>query len=118
VSPCVASTWVTDFPAHQLPACVLDLVSAVDQRRLPVITVCAEPAGHAGNGQARNAEQIVGRRASRRRQDWATHAVGSHYPRPMPLRADLAELADWVEGLSAAAHKARDGGNITLAEGV
>jgi hypothetical protein len=34
----------------------------------------------------------------------------------MPLRADLAELADWVEGLSAAAHKARDGGNITLAE--
>ena len=34
----------------------------------------------------------------------------------MPLRADLAELADWVEGLSAAAHKARDEGNITLAE--
>jgi hypothetical protein len=34
----------------------------------------------------------------------------------MPLRADLAELADWVEGLSAAAHKARDGGNTTLAE--
>jgi hypothetical protein len=34
----------------------------------------------------------------------------------MPLRADLAELADWVEGLSAAAHKARDEGNIALAE--
>jgi hypothetical protein len=34
----------------------------------------------------------------------------------MPLRAGLAELAEWVEGLSAAAHKARDGGNITLAE--
>ena len=34
----------------------------------------------------------------------------------MPLRADLAELADWLEGLSAAAHKARDEGNITLAE--
>jgi hypothetical protein len=33
----------------------------------------------------------------------------------MPLRADLAELADWVEGLSAAAHKARDEGNIALA---
>jgi hypothetical protein len=34
----------------------------------------------------------------------------------MPLMADLAELADWVEGLSAAAHKAREEGNITLAE--
>jgi hypothetical protein len=34
----------------------------------------------------------------------------------MPLKADLAELADWVEGLSAAARKARDEGNITLAE--
>jgi hypothetical protein len=31
-------------------------------------------------------------------------------------RADLAELADWVEGLRAAAHKARDNGKITLAE--
>jgi hypothetical protein len=31
-------------------------------------------------------------------------------------RADLAELADWVEGLRAAAHTARDQGNITLAE--
>ena len=30
--------------------------------------------------------------------------------------ADLAELADWVEGLSAAAHKAREEGKITLAE--
>jgi hypothetical protein len=60
---------VTDFLARQLPACVLDLVSAVGQRRLPIITVCGEPAGHAGNGQARYAEQIVGRRAPRRRQD-------------------------------------------------
>jgi hypothetical protein len=34
----------------------------------------------------------------------------------MPLRADLAELLDWVEGLAAAAHKARDEGKITLAE--
>jgi hypothetical protein len=35
----------------------------------------------------------------------------------MPLRADLAELVDWVEGLSAAAaQKARDEGTITLAE--
>ena len=34
----------------------------------------------------------------------------------MPLRADLAELLDWVEGVSAAAQKARDEGNITLAE--
>ena len=32
----------------------------------------------------------------------------------MLLKADLAELADWVEGLSAAAHN-RDEGNITLA---
>jgi len=31
-------------------------------------------------------------------------------------RADLAELADWVEGLRAAAHKAREEGNITLAK--
>ena len=30
--------------------------------------------------------------------------------------ADLAELADWVEGLRAAAHAAREEGNITLAE--
>jgi hypothetical protein len=31
-------------------------------------------------------------------------------------RADLAELADWVEGLRAAAQKARDDGNLALAE--
>ena len=31
-------------------------------------------------------------------------------------RADLAELADWVEGLHAAAHKAREEGDIRLAE--
>jgi hypothetical protein len=31
-------------------------------------------------------------------------------------KADLAELADWVEGLRAAAHAARADGNITLAE--
>ena len=31
-------------------------------------------------------------------------------------RADLAELADWVEGLRAAAHRARIRGNITLAD--
>ena len=31
-------------------------------------------------------------------------------------KADLAELADWVEGLRAAAHTARVEGNITLAE--
>jgi hypothetical protein len=30
-------------------------------------------------------------------------------------RADLAELADWVEGLRAAAQKAREDGNLTLA---
>jgi hypothetical protein len=34
----------------------------------------------------------------------------------MPLRADLAELLDWVEGVAAAAHKARAEGKITLAE--
>ena len=34
----------------------------------------------------------------------------------MPLRGELTELADWVEGLSTAAHIARDEGNITLAE--
>ena len=31
-------------------------------------------------------------------------------------RADLAELADRVEGLRAAAQKAREDGNLTLAE--
>ena len=31
-------------------------------------------------------------------------------------RADLAELADWVEGLRAAAQKAREDGNPTLAQ--
>jgi hypothetical protein len=31
-------------------------------------------------------------------------------------RADLAELADWVEGLRAAAQKAREEGNPTLAD--
>jgi hypothetical protein len=31
-------------------------------------------------------------------------------------QADLAELADWVEGLRAAAHTARVQGNITLAD--
>jgi hypothetical protein len=30
--------------------------------------------------------------------------------------ADLAELKDWVEGLRAAAHNARQRGNITLAK--
>jgi hypothetical protein len=34
----------------------------------------------------------------------------------MPSRANLAEQADWVEGLRAAAHIARAQGNITLAE--
>ena len=31
-------------------------------------------------------------------------------------RADLTELRDWVEGLRAAAHTARQEGNITLAK--
>ena len=31
-------------------------------------------------------------------------------------QAELTELADWVEGLRAAAHKARTEGNIQLAE--
>jgi hypothetical protein len=30
--------------------------------------------------------------------------------------AELAELKDWVEGLRAAAHQARNAGNVTLAE--
>jgi hypothetical protein len=29
--------------------------------------------------------------------------------------AELAELKDWVEGLRAAAHQARNAGNVTLA---
>ncbi len=39
---------------------------------------------------------------------------------PIPLlnpgEADLAELLDWVEGVSTVAQQARDKGNITLAE--
>jgi hypothetical protein len=31
-------------------------------------------------------------------------------------RAELAELTDWVEGLRAAAHKAREEGDLRLAE--
>ena len=31
-------------------------------------------------------------------------------------QAELAELADWVEGLRAAARKARDEGNLQLAD--
>jgi hypothetical protein len=30
--------------------------------------------------------------------------------------AELAEVKDWVEGLRAAAHEARNAGNVTLAE--
>ena len=30
--------------------------------------------------------------------------------------AELAEVKDWVEGLRAAAHQARNAGNVTLAE--
>jgi hypothetical protein len=30
-------------------------------------------------------------------------------------RADLAEVADWVKGLRAAAHEARNDGKVTLA---
>jgi hypothetical protein len=50
------------------------------------------------NAHGRQAEQIA----------WAD--VGSMQ------RADLAELADWVEGLRAAAQTARVQGNITLAD--
>jgi hypothetical protein len=31
-------------------------------------------------------------------------------------RAELAEVAEWVEGLRAAAHRAHDEGNVTLAK--
>jgi hypothetical protein len=46
----------------------------------------------------------------------ASAQTGSQYPYSIPLRADLAELPDWVEGVSTAAQQARDKGNITLAE--
>ena len=36
------------------------------------------------------------------------------WPGRRPLTADLAELKDWVEGLRAAAHNARQAGNTTL----
>ena len=50
--------------------------------------------------------------------------LDGHTPRAKPIAlrrgawqtADLAELADWVEGLRAAAHKARGEGDIRLAE--
>jgi hypothetical protein len=34
------------------------------------------------------------------------------------LRADLAELLDWVEGVSTPAEQASDKGNVTLAQGL
>jgi hypothetical protein len=42
-------------------------------------------------------------------------AESSRYPRRVRARqtADVAELRDWVEGLRAAAHTARQEGNIT-----
>jgi hypothetical protein len=45
-------------------------------------------------------------------------AEPSRWPKRVGARqtADLAELKDWVEGLRAAAHKARNAGNVTLAE--
>ena len=41
---------------------------------------------------------------------------GRQYPCSIRLRADLAELVDWVEGVTTAAHQARDKDNITLAK--
>jgi hypothetical protein len=60
-----------------------------------------------------------GHGAARSRGDTTATAsaqTGSQYPYSIPLRADLAELLDWVEGVSTAAQQARDKGNITLAE--
>ena len=60
-----------------------------------------------------------GHGAARSRRDTTATAsaqTGSQYPYSIPLRADLAELLDWVEGVSTAAQRARDKGNITLAE--
>ena len=71
-------------------------------------------------GSRRDAASVLSFLPVYRVVDLARRDKDSHrrdnYPGPMPLKADLAELADWVEGLSAAAHKARDEGNITLAE--
>jgi hypothetical protein len=60
-----------------------------------------------------------GHGAARSRRDTTATAsaqTGSQYPYSIPLRVDLAELLDWVEGVSTAAQQARDKGNITLAE--
>ena len=60
-----------------------------------------------------------GHGAARSRGDTTATAsaqTGSQYPYSIPLRADLAVLLDWVEGVSTAAQQARDKGNITLAE--
>jgi hypothetical protein len=60
-----------------------------------------------------------GHGAARSRGDTTATAsaqTGNQYPYSVPLRADLAELLDRVEGVSTAAQKARDKGNITLAE--
>ena len=60
-----------------------------------------------------------GHSAARSRGDTIATAraqTGSQYPDSIPLRADLAELLDWGEGVSTAAQQARDKGNITLAE--
>ena len=54
-----------------------------------------------------------------RRHDLSTHTADRQADSVGNVRArqtaDLAELKDWVEGLRAAAHDARQAGNITLA---
>jgi hypothetical protein len=60
-----------------------------------------------GHGTARSRGDTTGT---------ASAQTGSQYRYSLPLRADLAELLDWVEGVSTAAQHACDKGNITLAE--
>jgi hypothetical protein len=90
------------------------------RRRAPNLHYCTGQGGtgilrgsHATNhgaGSDLRGIDTTHERTQPRREQIAWGDVGARQ------EADLAELADWVEGLRAAAHTARAQGNITLAE--
>jgi hypothetical protein len=96
------------------------LLLAGTRRRAPNLHYCTGQGGtgilrgsHATNhgaGPDLRGIDTTHERTQPRREQIAWGDVGARQ------EADLAELADWVEGLRAAAHTARAQGNITLAE--